>query len=225
MSAHQDLHASHDSPSDPDHSDGYLPDTHPCIIDRLENAITQHVPSNTRTALNPDHDSRLGPDAAEGHLSSRIHPPNSIVEGPAPNESHQVPTRMADEGTSLQTTSDQAANSSLPKPSPPPPEPQSSPGSSHSHSEPEEISPDRRTPSTDPQQLGVELHSQLPPALQRLVSPLFVEPYSNPSSVPTSYQPRLTSAFFREAFREEYDQYIESKPKDSLPSLLDLEMM
>ncbi|KAL9582114.1 MAG: hypothetical protein Q9203_005626 [Teloschistes exilis] len=134
------------------------------------------------------------PDAAESHLSSRIHPLNSIVESPTPNESHQVPTRIADEGTSLQTTSDQAAHSSPAKPSPPPPEPQSSPG----------------TPSTDLQQLGVELYSQLPPALQRLVSPLFVEPYSNPSSIPTSYQPRLTSAFFREAFRED---------------LFDLEMM
>ncbi|KAL8641991.1 MAG: hypothetical protein Q9228_001258 [Teloschistes exilis] len=40
-----------------------------------------------------------------------------------------------------------------------------------------------------------------------------------------AYQPRLTSAFFREAFTEEYDQYVESKSKDSLPSLSDMEMM
>ncbi|KAL9583497.1 MAG: hypothetical protein Q9212_002668 [Teloschistes hypoglaucus] len=175
--------------------------------------------SPTHTALNPDHDS-LGPDAA--HSSPIL---LSTVEGPAPNESHQDLTPTADHGTFLQATSDQAADLSPVKPSPPLPEPQASPRSSPTNSEPEQASPDSRTPSLDPQELGVELYSQLPPALQRLLSPLFVEPFPDPFSVPTSYQPRLTSAFFREAFREEYNQYVESKPRDSLPSLFDLEMM
>ncbi|KAL8952114.1 MAG: hypothetical protein Q9222_001951 [Ikaeria aurantiellina] len=79
--------------------------------------------------------------------------------------------------------------------------------------------------STPPEpDLGTKLHLQLPQHLQRLVSPLFVDPYTDPASVPRPYQPRLTSAKFRELFRDDYETYVALKPKDSLPSLFDLEM-
>ncbi|KAL9595266.1 MAG: hypothetical protein Q9219_006542, partial [cf. Caloplaca sp. 3 TL-2023] len=72
---------------------------------------------------------------------------------------------------------------------------------------------------------------QKPPnfLLTKFVSPLFLEPFQDPSAVPTHYRPKYTTPLFRETFK---NQWLEgrSKKRDhsdlpSLPSLFDLEMM
>ena len=106
----------------------------------------------------------------------------------------------------------------------PTPEPHS-PKSSSIHPTSNEFSP-KLQQSPYELQLGVDACPRPPPLrLEDFVSPLFLEPFRDLDAVPTKYKPRYTTPFFRQAFSDQYAQYVKAKAKDALPSLFDLEMM
>ncbi|KAL8686596.1 MAG: hypothetical protein Q9218_006994 [Villophora microphyllina] len=99
------------------------------------------------------------------------------------------------------------------------------------------ISPDPRlhthsdfNESSHNRQSALESSSEPPTLLlENFVSPLFLEPFQDPSAVPTHYTPKYTSSLFHEAFRDQWLEGYSRKRYDldlpSLPSLFNLEMM
>ncbi|KAL9597191.1 MAG: hypothetical protein Q9219_005313 [cf. Caloplaca sp. 3 TL-2023] len=227
MDANQDSHVATHPSSSPHHPDFSHSDAHHNVVDCQEPATTDPRSPTTRDLKHCSHP-ELGTATEQLSLLSPIqkgaastNPLTSTAEDPISVGPDQSFIQSSSDEITLRIATARSAHSPSTKLSLSPPESHSSLRPSYTKSVSEETLNDPE-PSLD---LGVELYQKLPGSLQRLVSPLFVEPYSDPAAVPTPYRPRLTSAFFRQAWREEYEQYVKSKPKNSLPSLFDLEMM
>ncbi|KAL8709044.1 MAG: hypothetical protein Q9220_006168 [cf. Caloplaca sp. 1 TL-2023] len=192
------------------------PSSQPALI----SPSTASLPSRTKSSLPTEQHHHLAhPDTGDAVVqlltSQTAGPSSTKATLPIEQQDDLAHPDTGDAGDAVVQTS-QAAGPSSTKDNLSVSSLHSSPSLSPTNSPPKEV-------ATTPD-LGSVLHSQLSGHLQRLVSPLFVDPYTDPSSVPHLYQPRLTSAKFRDLFRDDYEKYVALKPKGSLPSLFDLEM-